>query len=104
MYSTILLGSLFFGAQCLEYAELPFGFGDGPCFSAFFLITGFHGSHVVIGLTLLVLITVHMGRRGLSSEYNTSFEGAAWYWHFVDVIWMVLVSSLYGPRVINNSL
>ena len=96
---TLFLGWAFFLAQCVEYSELPLGFCDGPVFARFFLITGFHGSHVVIGLTLLTMITIHMFFSGVSSLYHMGFEGAAWYWHFVDVVWLFLFLLIYDPSV-----
>ena len=96
---TILLGGIFFFAQCLEYSDLPLGFCDGPVFSRFFLITGFHGSHVVIGLTLLIMTYIHAWKSGIRTDNHTGFEGAAWYWHFVDVVWLFLYVRIYDPRV-----
>ena len=92
---TLLLGGYFTFLQGLEYYEAKFTFRDGVFGSTFFIATGFHGIHVIIG-TLFLL--VNLGRLLLgefSATHHFGFEAAAWYWHFVDVVWLFLFLTIY---------
>lgn len=93
---TVLLGLLFSGVQVYEYATAPFAFSGGGIYSStFFLATGFHGFHVIVGT---IFLAVCMGRAmagHFTPEKHFGFEAAAWYWHFVDVVWLFLFLSIY---------
>jgi heme/copper-type cytochrome/quinol oxidase subunit 3 len=92
---TILLGILFTGLQALEYSHAPFGLSDGIYPSVFFLATGFHGFHVIVG-TLFLTVCLWRGVLGhFSEKHHFGFEAAAWYWHFVDVVWLFLFVAVY---------
>ncbi|MEL6258320.1 MAG: cytochrome c oxidase subunit 3 [Pseudomonadota bacterium] len=98
---TILLGMGFTGLQVLEYAEAGFTY-DGTLYgSAFFMATGFHGAHVVIGTIFLAVCLLRLMAGGMSKEKHLGFEFAAWYWHFVDVVWLFLFAFVYvAPHLI----
>nr|QIV24606.1 cytochrome c oxidase subunit III [Aesa media] len=92
---TVTLGMYFTVLQAYEYLESPFTIADSAYGSSFFMATGFHGIHVIIGTTFLM---VCLGRHFLnhfSSIHHFGFEAAAWYWHFVDVVWLFLYISIY---------
>lgn len=92
---TVLLGSSFTALQAAEYLDSRFTLSDGPYGSTFYLGTGLHGAHVVVG-TGLLLAAGWRALRGVSTALGTPGAlGAAWYWHFVDVVWLVLYLSLY---------
>ncbi|MDB2325135.1 cytochrome c oxidase subunit 3 [Alphaproteobacteria bacterium] len=92
---TVLLGVLFTGLQALEYSHAPFGFTDGVYPSVFFMATGFHGFHVLVG-TMFLAVCWFRGRAGhFTPEHHFGFEAAAWYWHFVDVVWLFLFAAIY---------
>nr|YP_010443302.1 cytochrome c oxidase subunit III [Apogonia splendida]UTE83830.1 cytochrome c oxidase subunit III [Apogonia splendida] len=92
---TVMLGIYFTLLQGYEYQEAPFTIADSVYGSTFFITTGFHGLHVIIGTTfLLVCLLRHMNNH-FSSTHHFGFEAAAWYWHFVDVVWLLLYISIY---------
>ena len=92
---TIFLGICFTCVQAFEYSHAAFGFQDGIYSSTFYLATGFHGFHVLVG-TIFLLVCYFRGRAGhLKAEHHFGFEAAAWYWHFVDVVWLFLFISIY---------
>jgi cytochrome c oxidase subunit 3 len=95
MVATVLLGLAFSGLQGIEYHEAPFSMWDSVFRSTFFMSTGFHGLHVLIGTTFLVTVTIRLAYAKLSREHLVGFECAAWYWHFVDVVWLFLYSLVY---------
>ena len=93
---TVLLGLLFTGVQAYEYATAPFNFINGGIYpSTFFLATGFHGFHVIVGTIFLAVCLVRAMRGHFTPEKHFGFEAAAWYWHFVDVVWLFLFVSIY---------
>ncbi|MCB9948949.1 MAG: cytochrome c oxidase subunit 3 [Rhodospirillaceae bacterium] len=92
---TVLLGVSFTCLQVYEYSHAAFGFRDGIYPSTFFMATGFHGFHVVIGTIFLAVCWWRTGRGHFTKESHFGFEAAAWYWHFVDVVWLFLFSSIY---------
>nr|YP_009498531.1 cytochrome c oxidase subunit III [Caridina multidentata]AWK60844.1 cytochrome c oxidase subunit III [Caridina multidentata]AZH81019.1 cytochrome c oxidase subunit III [Caridina multidentata]AZH81020.1 cytochrome c oxidase subunit III [Caridina multidentata] len=92
---TVLLGVYFTGLQYLEYYEAPFTIADSVYGSTFFVATGFHGLHVVIGSTFLSVCMYRSYMCHFSSKHHFGFEAAAWYWHFVDVVWLFLYISIY---------
>ena len=92
---TIVLGALFTACQALEYSHAPFGFSDGIYPSIFYMATGFHGFHVIIG-TLFLAVCFWRGMSGhFTPRQHFGFEAAAWYWHFVDVVWLFLFVAVY---------
>lgn len=92
---TILLGITFTTVQGIEYAHAAFALKDGIYPSTFFLATGFHGLHVMIGTAFLIVCLVRAWRHRFTSTAHVGFEAAAWYWHFVDVVWLFLFVSIY---------
>ena len=93
--TTVLLGVYFLGIQYLEYVEASFTFADSIYGSTFFLATGFHGIHVLVGTTFLFYVLILLCQLKLLYNHHFSFEAAAWYWHFVDVVWLFLFLSIY---------
>nr|ARH53900.1 cytochrome c oxidase subunit 3 [Lampyris noctiluca]QEL51287.1 cytochrome c oxidase subunit 3 [Lampyris noctiluca] len=92
---TIILGVYFTMLQGYEYLESSFSIADSVYGSTFFLATGFHGLHVIIGTTFLMVTFYRLIINQLSSNHHFGFEAAAWYWHFVDVVWLFLYVSIY---------
>ncbi|HEV7264914.1 MAG TPA: cytochrome c oxidase subunit 3 [Falsiroseomonas sp.] len=92
---TVLLGISFTGFQLFEYYEAPFEFTGGIYPSTFFLATGFHGFHVFVGTCFLAVCLFRAIRGHFSPERHFGFEAAAWYWHFVDVVWLFLFIFIY---------
>lgn len=92
---TVFLGVAFSGFQLKEYIIAPFGFRDGIYSSIFFLATGFHGFHVMVGTIFLAVCLVRAMRGHFTPERHFGFEAAAWYWHFVDVVWLFLFICVY---------
>jgi cytochrome c oxidase subunit 3 len=92
---TILLGMIFTGFQAYEYIHAPFAFKDGIYSSTFYMATGFHGFHVIVG-TLFLAVCLFRGLKGqFTPDHHFGFEAAAWYWHFVDVVWLFLFFWVY---------
>nr|AXS65384.1 cytochrome c oxidase subunit 3 [Cucujoidea sp. 3 KM-2017] len=92
---TIVLGFYFSILQGFEYYEAPFTMADSIYGSIFFLTTGFHGLHVLIGTTFLLVCLIRHMNNHFSKIHHFGFEAAAWYWHFVDVVWLFLYISIY---------
>ncbi len=92
---TVLLGMLFTGVQALEYSEAGFQYTGNLYGASFFMATGFHGFHVLIGTIFLIVTLVRAQANQLSPKHHLGFEFAAWYWHFVDVVWLFLFASIY---------
>jgi cytochrome c oxidase subunit 3 len=92
---TVALGVLFTLCQAYEYTHAAFGLKDGKYASTFFLATGFHGLHVMIGTAFLAVNLVRAKRGTLEQKQHLGFEFAAWYWHFVDVVWLFLFIGIY---------
>nr|ALR69027.1 cytochrome c oxidase subunit III [Apistogramma cacatuoides] len=92
---TVLLGFYFTLLQTMEYIEAPFTIADGIYGSTFFVATGFHGLHVIIGSTFLTVCLLRQIKYHFTSKHHFGFEAAAWYWHFVDVVWLFLYVSIY---------
>ena len=99
MWFTVLLGATFLGFQIYEYIhayhELNLKLTSGAYGSTFFMLTGFHGFHVFVGMLMLLFITLRIMRGHFTPERHFGFEGAAWYWHFVDVVWLGLYVVVY---------
>ncbi len=92
---TVLLGILFTALQAYEYGHAAFGFTDGIYPSTFFMATGFHGFHVIVGTLFLIVCLFRSMRGHFTPDHHFGFEAAAWYWHFVDVVWLFLFSCVY---------
>ena len=91
----ILLGVLFTIFQIYEYTHAAFGFAGNIYGANFFMATGFHGFHVLIGTIFLAVCLFRVRKGHFTPERHVGFEAAAWYWHFVDVIWLFLFASIY---------
>lgn len=95
LVATVLLALVFTGFQGMEYYQAPFTISDSIYGSTFFLATGFHGFHVIIGTLFLIICGIRQYLGHLTKEHHVGFEAAAWYWHFVDVVWLFLFVSIY---------
>ena len=99
MWITVLLGLTFLCVQAYEYhhayTELNLRLTSGIYGSTFFMLTGFHGFHVFVGMLMLLFITIRLMKGHFTPERHFGFEGAAWYWHFVDVVWLGLYVVVY---------
>ena len=99
MWATVLLGTAFLGVQAYEYVhayrDLNLKLSSGIFGSTFFMLTGFHGFHVLVGMLMLLFITLRLMKGHFTQERHFGFEGAAWYWHFVDVVWLGLYFVVY---------
>nr|YP_011017064.1 cytochrome c oxidase subunit III [Saldoida armata]WQB61742.1 cytochrome c oxidase subunit III [Saldoida armata] len=92
---TVMLGIYFTTLQAYEYKESSFSISDSIYGSSFFMATGFHGIHVIIGTMFLLVCTVRQKNMHFTKKQHLGFEAAAWYWHFVDVVWLFLYISIY---------
>ncbi|MAX01043.1 MAG: cytochrome c oxidase subunit 3 [Sphingomonas sp.] len=95
LWLTILLGLLFSSIQAYEYMHAPFPFSGLNYGAAFFMATGFHGFHVIIGTIFLIVNLIRVYRGDFTPRQHFGFEAAAWYWHFVDVVWLFLFVTIY---------
>nr|AMW90862.1 cytochrome c oxidase subunit III [Gekko japonicus] len=92
---TVLLGAYFTLLQAMEYFEAPFTIADATYGATFFVATGFHGLHVIIGSSFLLICLTRQINYHFKTDHHFGFEAAAWYWHFVDVVWLFLYISIY---------
>ena len=99
MWATVLLGFVFLCVQGYEYyhlyTDLNLKLTSGVYGSTFYMLTGFHGFHVLVGMLMLFFITLRLQKGHFTAERHFGFEGAAWYWHFVDVVWLGLYVLVY---------
>ena len=99
LFLTIVLGVVFLGLQAYEYShaysELNLKLTTGIYGSTFFMLTGFHGFHVTVGATMLTVILVRCLKGHFKPDHHFAFEAVAWYWHFVDVVWLGLFITVY---------
>jgi cytochrome c oxidase subunit 3 len=99
LFATIVLGFIFVICQGYEYyhayTDLNLKFNSGAFGSLFFMLTGFHGFHVLLGATMLTVIWIRLLKGHFTADHHFGFEGAAWYWHFVDVVWLGLYLFVY---------
>jgi cytochrome c oxidase subunit 3 len=99
MWITVALGAIFLCVQAYEYLhayrDLNLKLNSGIFGSTFFMLTGFHGFHVFVGMLMLIFITLRLMKGHFTPERHFGFEGAAWYWHFVDVVWFGLYILVY---------
>jgi len=92
---TVGLGILFSFVQAFEYMHAPFAFKDSIYGATFFMATGFHGFHVIIGTVFLLVCLIRAMKGDFTPKQHFGLEAAAWYWHFVDVVWLFLFASIY---------
>ena len=92
---TVVLGVLFTALQAFEYLEAPFCIADSVYGSTFFVATGFHGFHVIIGTIFLLVCLLRLNSSHFTRSHHLGFEAASWYWHFVDVVWLFLYVCIY---------
>jgi cytochrome c oxidase subunit 3 len=92
---TVILGLLFTTCQAYEYSHAAFGFSGQIYGSTFFMATGFHGFHVIVGTIFLLVCLIRAVNGGFTPKAHFGFEAAAWYWHFVDVVWLFLFACIY---------
>lgn len=92
---TILLGIIFTGFQSFEYVTSEFSINDGIYGSVFYMATGFHGFHVIVGTLFIFFCLLRQINHHFTVEHHFGFEAAAWYWHFVDVVWLFLFGTIY---------
>ncbi len=92
---TIVLGILFTCLQAYEYDHASFAITDGIYGSAFYIATGFHGFHVLVGTVFLIVCLLRANKGDFSPGAHVGFQSAAWYWHFVDVVWIFLFCAVY---------
>ena len=95
LWATIALGIVFSSIQAYEYSDAPFPFKGLNYGASFFMATGFHGFHVMIGTIFLAVCLVRVYRGDFTPKQHFGFEAAAWYWHFVDVVWLFLFVTIY---------
>ncbi|MDE3060174.1 MAG: cytochrome c oxidase subunit 3 [Pseudomonadota bacterium] len=96
LWLTVILGVTFTLCQAFEYTHAAFGFRDGIYASTFFMATGFHGFHVLVGTIFLSVCLARAYKGQFSPQHHLGFEFAAWYWHFVDVVWLFLFVFIYN--------
>ena len=92
---TFLMGTVFLATQITEYLRIGFNTSDGAFATVFFCLTGLHGAHVVVGLTILGFMTARAFRGHFSTSRHEGVEIAGIYWHFVDVMWVIVFSTVY---------
>jgi cytochrome c oxidase subunit 3 len=95
LWYTVILGVVFTICQAYEYSHAAFGFKDGVYATNFYLATGFHGFHVIVGTIFLAVCLLRAYKGHFTREKHLGFEFAAWYWHFVDVVWLFLFVFVY---------
>lgn len=95
IFFTVLLGVIFLGVQVYEYHHATFAFKGGIYPSTFYMATGFHGAHVFIGVCMLVVCWFRTRAGHFTAKDHFGFEASAWYWHFVDVVWLFLFVMIY---------
>ena len=100
LFLTVCLGIIFLGLQSYEYmhaiTEMNLTMKAGVYGATFFMLTGFHGFHVTMGTIMLIVILVRSIKGHFTAEHHFGFEGVAWYWHFVDVVWLGLFIFVYA--------
>jgi heme/copper-type cytochrome/quinol oxidase subunit 3 len=96
---TLILGCVFVAIQIIEYGHQHFTPRSGAYGSLFFTITGFHGAHVLVGLLMIAFVTVRAWLGHFSERRHLAVTNVAWYWHFVDAVWLAVFTTLYlSPR------
>jgi heme/copper-type cytochrome/quinol oxidase subunit 3 len=95
LFLTIFLAIIFTWLQKFEYSSAPFSISDGIYGSTFYMATGFHGFHVFVGTCFLIVCLIRLDLNHFTTEHHFGFEAAAWYWHFVDIVWLFLFITIY---------
>jgi cytochrome c oxidase subunit 3 len=95
LFGTIVLAIIFTALQGFEYITAPFTLSDSVYGSTFYMATGFHGFHVFVGTCFLTICLLRINFNHFTREHHFGFEAAAWYWHFVDVVWLFLFLTIY---------
>lgn len=95
LFATLVLGCAFLVLQSIEWSHQPFSITDNAYGSAFFTITGFHGAHVIVGLLMTLVVLIWALGGAFTSERHSFVTNAAWYWHFVDIVWICVFVSIY---------
>ncbi|NIJ41763.1 cytochrome c oxidase subunit 3 [Parvibaculum indicum] len=95
LLATVVLGLIFTAVQAYEYQHAAFSFGGNIYGATFFMATGFHGFHVIVGTIFLIVCLIRAAGGAFTPKAHFGFEAAAWYWHFVDVVWLFLFASIY---------
>nr|QIT06596.1 cytochrome c oxidase subunit 3 [Sminthurinus signatus] len=95
LFITVVMGIYFSSLQAMEYNEASFSIADSVYGASFFMATGFHGIHVLIGTMFLTICLGRNMKNHFSKNHHFGFEAAAWYWHFVDIVWLFLYMNLY---------
>jgi cytochrome c oxidase subunit 3 len=99
LFLTVALGISFLACQAVEYhhayTEMGLTLGTGAYGATFFMLTGFHGFHVMLGTIMLIVVLLRSMNGHFTADHHFAFEGVAWYWHFVDVVWLLLFVLVY---------
>jgi cytochrome c oxidase subunit 3 len=95
LWGAVILGIIFTIFQAYEYNHAAFDFSGNIYGATFFMATGFHGFHVIIGTIFLAVCLIRAYKGHFTPERHVGFEAAAWYWHFVDVVWLFLFAAIY---------
>lgn len=95
LWFTVILGALFSCVQMYEYSHATFAFSGNVYSAAFYMATGFHGFHVLVGTIFLIVCLARVYKGHFKPDHHFGFEAAAWYWHFVDVVWLFLFFAVY---------
>ena len=95
LWLTIILGAIFTCVQAYEYHHAEYGLASSIYGAAFYMATGFHGFHVIVGTIFLIVCLARTYKGDFTARQHFGFEAAAWYWHFVDVVWLFLFISIY---------
>jgi heme/copper-type cytochrome/quinol oxidase subunit 3 len=95
LINTLVLATIFTALQGFEYVTSSFSISDGVYGSTFYMATGFHGFHVFVGTCFLAVCLARLYVNHFTREHHFGFEAAAWYWHFVDVVWLFLFVTIY---------
>jgi len=100
---TLALGILFLIGQLYDYATLGFGVSSGVYGTVFYTLTGFHGAHVFGGVVAILVMFFRGATGQFSARHHAAVEGVSWYWHFVDIVWVGLVTALYVLPILEGS-
>jgi cytochrome c oxidase subunit 3 len=95
LWLTVILGVLFSLCQAYEYGHAAFAYSGNIYGATFFMATGFHGFHVIVGTIFLAVCLARVYKGHFTPKQHFGFEAAAWYWHFVDVVWLFLFAAIY---------
>lgn len=104
LLTTILLGLYFTALQSIEYWQAEFNIRDSVYGATFFIATGFHGLHVIVGRIFLAINIIQINKITIRHNHYVGFEAAAWYWHFVDVVWLFLYTTIYWWGIYSFSI